>query len=172
MENKLKRLCIVWDLDGTLIDSSHRVRFHENGEFDLEAWYEKNTEEYIMKDSLLPLYELYASYRDMGYTQICVTARNMSSVDMKYLHENNLTFDMVLHREDSMDLDEVLKSKKLKAYFKEFQLIPFMAFDDKEENLKVFDSFGFRTFQAIYMNKKLTAEKFDDIKGIKPSSVK
>ena len=42
-------------------------------------------------------------------------------------------------------MDEILKDKKLNEFFEESELIPYIAFDDKDENLDVFDKYGFRT---------------------------
>ena len=48
------RICI-YDLDGTIIDSSHRARHDQNGILDLEHWKANNTKENIFKDDLLNL---------------------------------------------------------------------------------------------------------------------
>lgn len=63
-------------------------------------------------------------------------------------------------------MDEILKDKKLNEFFEESGLIPYIAFDDKDENLDVFDKYGFRTFNAKYMNEKLKIGKYN--KEIKP----
>ena len=34
---------VIYDLDGTIIDSSHRIRLHENGSLDLEHWKQNST---------------------------------------------------------------------------------------------------------------------------------
>ena len=166
----MEKLVIAWDLDGTLIDSTHRVKFKEDGEFDLEEWIKSSEDkDSVFKDTLLPLSNVYFEFAKSGFTQICVTARNMTDIDFEYLSSNGLYFDMILHRGDSLELDEELKSRKLQNFLKAKGRIPFMAFDDKEENLKIFDNYGFRTFQAIYMNEKLKKDSFSDIKDVKPS---
>ena len=43
------KICI-YDLDGTIIDSSHRTKYMENGELDLANWKANNTKENIFKD--------------------------------------------------------------------------------------------------------------------------
>lgn len=169
MKNSMSKLVVAWDLDGTLIDSSHRATFKENGDFNLEAWIEDCTKENIFKDSLLPLSDLYFEFKKTGFTQICVTARQMTQHDFDYLKANGLEFDMILHRQNSNELDQVLKDKKLNEYFSQRGYLPFMAFDDKEDNLKIFDKYGFRTFQAIYMNEKLNSSSYEEISEIKPS---
>jgi len=172
VNDELAKLVIAWDLDGTLIDSSHRLRYKENNELDLDYWTENSLNmDIVRKDSLLPLVSLFQAYKNAGFTQICVTARDMRENDYRYLSENGLIFDMILHRNDSKDLDNLLKSKKIKDFLTEENRLPFMAFDDKEDNLEVFDSFGFRTFQAIYMNKKLERKSYSELSDISPSAV-
>lgn len=156
----LKNLVIAWDLDGTLIDSSHRCSFDSDNKFDLKYWLDHCTSEFISKDKILPLYEVFQEFSKTGFTQICVTARILGEDDYAYFKKHNLKFDMILHRENSQDLDSILKSKKLKDFFELNNYVPFMAYDDKEDNLKVFDNFGFRTFQAVYMNEKLKVDNY------------
>jgi len=160
----LSKLVVAWDLDGTIVDSSNRIRFDQNGVFDLDYWRETSNDfEMVSQDKLLPLIEVYRSFKKAGYTQICVTARLMCENDFKYLEENNISFDMILHRGDSLELDYILKSKRLKDYFELSGRIPFMAFDDKEDNLRIFDKFGFRTFQANYMNEKMKKNSLSEV---------
>jgi hypothetical protein len=60
---------------------------------------------------------------------------------------------MILHRENSLELDHILKSQKLDQLFKNTELKPFLAFDDKEENLEIFRKFGFTCINALDINK-------------------
>ena len=151
----MQRLVIAWDLDGTLIEpSKERIKI-TNGVFDIDFWISHATEEFIMKDKLLPLSEIYYAYQKAGFTQICVTARDMGAADKKFLKEHNFNFDFMLHRENSKELDHVLKSKKLSEFFHRYGLIPFEYFDDKQSNLEIAEKFGFRTFHATYMSQLL-----------------
>ena len=50
----------IWDLDGTVIDSSHRYSTLPNGDIDLPRWIADNTKANIERDSLLPLARLDA----------------------------------------------------------------------------------------------------------------
>ncbi len=161
----MKKLVIAWDLDGTLISARHRSKRKQNGEFDMEYWLENSTEEFIMKDTLLPLVDLYNEFKKTGFTQICVTARRMNEFDFKFLEKNGLVFEKILHRESSEELDHILKDTKINDFFNENNLIPFMAFDDKVDNLKIFDKYGFRVFNARYMNYKLKKKNIKNIKN-------
>ena len=168
-QNTVRKLVIAWDLDGTLIDSSHRVRFTDTGDFDLDHWKRNCVKEEIFKDSLLPLADVFYEYQKTGFTQICVTARDMTEADFEFLRFHNMNFKMILHRKNSEELDEVLKDQRLKDFFAEEGRIPFQAYDDKNENLEIFDKYGFRTFQAKYLNEVLKKNSYQEI-DIKPGS--
>ena len=45
----------IYDLDHTVIDSSHRAATLPNGSIDLDHWREHSTPELIARDRLLPL---------------------------------------------------------------------------------------------------------------------
>lgn len=157
----MKKLVNVFDLDCTLIDSSHRFnRFGDISKgLDLEYWFENSTYEKIMQDKLLPLCELFFEFNKTNFTNIAVTAREMVAADFEFLENHGLHFHMVLHREDSKELDHVLKEKKLTELFSSGEYMPFLAFDDKNENLEIFEKFGFKCFNALEMNKILSKAK-------------
>jgi len=79
-----------------------------------------------------------------------------------------MNFKMILHRKNSLELDEVLKDQRLQDFFKDEGRIPFQAYDDKQENLEIFDKYGFRTFQAKYLNEVLKKNSYSEI-DVKPS---
>lgn len=147
----------IFDLDCTLIDSSHRI--NESGDYtlglDLDYWIENCTEEQIMKDKLLPLADLFYEFQKTNFTNIAVTARQMTDADFEFLKKHNFNFEMVLHRENSRELDHVMKEKKIQELFDSSDYIPFLAFDDKEANLDIFRKFGFRCYNALELNKNI-----------------
>lgn len=157
----MKQLINIFDLDHTLIDSSHRS--NETGKYsdglDFDYWVKHSTAEFIMQDSLLPLIELFREFNKTDFTNIAVTAREMYDEDYAYLKKHGLEFHMILHRGDSKELDHVLKERKLKELFDDGSYIPFLAFDDKEQNLKVFEKFGFKCFNALEFNEQLYASR-------------
>lgn len=153
----MQQLINIFDLDSTLIDSTHRM--NKDGDatigVDLNYWIENNTPENVMKDTLLPLSELLKEFKKTNFTNIAVTARIMSAHDFDFLEMHGLHFHMILHRENSIELDHILKEKKLQELFANENYIPFLAFDDKEDNLEIFKQFGFKCFNAIDFNNKL-----------------
>jgi hypothetical protein len=156
----LQQLVNIFDLDCTLIDSSHRI--NEFGDvskgIDIDYWIENSTFETVMKDKLLPLADLFYEFDKTQFTNIAVTAREMYAADFEYLEKHNLHFHMVLHREDSRELDHIMKEKKLQELFEQGNYIPFLAFDDKEENLDIFRRFGFQCFNALDFNKRISGK--------------
>jgi hypothetical protein len=154
----MKHLVNVFDLDCTLIDSTHRINQYgdKTKGVDLEYWIENCTYDKVMNDTLLPLTELFYEFNKTNFTNIAVTAREMFAADYEFLEMHGLHFHMILHRENSTELDHVLKEKKLEELFRSGNYVPFLAFDDKDENLEVFEKFGFKCFNAITMNSLIS----------------
>ena len=158
----MNKLVIAWDLDGTLICSQHRQKNKEDGSFDLDYWIE-TAEELTKEDTLLPLVQVYQAYKDAGFYQVAVTAREMHPWDYDFLKSHGLEFDEILHRDGSTDLDHILKDLLLDGVFAKSDKIPFQAYDDKQDNLDTFDKWGFRTFHATYLNAAMAADNRDSI---------
>lgn len=99
-------MIIIFDLDGTVIDTSHRYRDLPCGKIDLDYWFANSTPEMIAKDKLLPLANVWRRYKAEGYTIVVCTARQFSplnGVDLdavytQYLADNDLQYDALLHR--------------------------------------------------------------------------
>ena len=91
---------LIFDLDGTVIDSTHRKATKPDGTLDLDHWRENSTPEMIAKDSLLPLADIWrANYRrPNGPTIMVCTARVLSDADYWYLAENDLIAHHILSR--------------------------------------------------------------------------
>ena len=95
----------VYDLDGTLIDSSHRYRT-KDGRIDLEHWRENDTRLNIFKDSFLDLYEwLKVDLKRADTFVIFATARACTYNDANYefLKNHNIMPDLFIHRMGAND---------------------------------------------------------------------
>ena len=74
-------LIFIFDLDGTVIDSSHR-----QGE-SLADWFAMNTRENIFKDVVLPLGQRITDLYKRGYKVLICTSRSLSKDDLEYLQD-------------------------------------------------------------------------------------
>ena len=77
----MKQLLILFDLDGTLIDSSHRMLSYSTHSVEecKQYWCAQNTPENAFKDTLLPLVEVYKELRKTQHTIACTTTRTLQS---------------------------------------------------------------------------------------------
>src|SRR6056300_817491 len=143
----MKKQIFIFDLDDTVIDSSHRATLKaENGQvvLDLEAWKKDSTYKNIMKDSLLPLatYMRECIQAEHTYVWVC-TARNMQSADHEFLAKHGLTPNLVLSRQlDDDTADDILKRKMISKLLnlKPFRDCETIFFDDKPKNLKALEN--------------------------------
>ena len=108
----------IWDLDGTVIDSSHRYATLENGDIDLPRWIENNTRENIALDKLLPLADTMRENFRSGDTVIICTARVLGFWDRVFLADNGIECHYILSRKlgDSRG-DAVMKRAMLLELF-------------------------------------------------------
>jgi|TARA_B100001094_G_scaffold251932_1_gene249861 hypothetical protein len=149
----------IYDLDGTIIDSSHRAKHNEYGKLDLDHWKENNTKENIFKDDLLPMYwQLVADYKNGDYIILC-TAREMGKWDLEYLHTMGIYYDKILCRnENENTADWKLKRRLLNPYFnlKPFRNIQKYFYDDNDSNLLAIGDMGATCCNAKEWNNKFS----------------
>ena len=67
----------IFDLDHTVIDSSHRQATRPDGSLDLDHWRENSTPAMIEADSLLPLANEWRKAHRKGASIVVCTARVM-----------------------------------------------------------------------------------------------
>ena len=152
----------IWDLDGTVIDSSHRYSTLANGDIDLPKWIADNTRANIERDTLLPLARLMQSNYANGDVVIICTARVLGVWDHVFLADHGIKAHFVLSRalgDNRGDAD--MKRSKLLALFADLK-IPFARwtrnatfYDDNQGVLNMADKFGIRTRNAVQLNSNL-----------------
>lgn len=154
---------VIFDLDGTVIDSTHRQATKADGSLDLDHWFANNTQEKILADSLLPLAETMRALAAIGHKIVICTARAIQPADKLFLAINRLSYDALLHREiGNMESDASLKVRLLETYFigeglNNAAQAKAIMFDD---NLSVIDamlSIGIKCYDAAKVNKGLAA---------------
>lgn len=91
---------VIFDLDGTVIDSTHRHLAKPDGSIDLDHWRENCTPEKIFADRLLPLAKAMRRIYAAGHHVVICTARVMSQADLDYLENNGLRHHALLSRSE------------------------------------------------------------------------
>ena len=153
---------LMYDLDGTIIDSSHRIRFKSNGSLDLEHWKANNTKEMIFEDSLLPMYwQLRSDYINGDIIVIC-TARELTKWDWEFIHSMGIYYDYVISRPlGNNTQDHLLKRNQLKHFWnlKQYRKLHKIFYDDNENNLSAIRSLGSNTtcINAKQWNNRFSA---------------
>lgn len=145
----IKRVAI-YDMDGTIVDSSHRYRTitDENGtRIDLEYW--RENEYRAMDDGLLPMAEQYkADLADPETYVIIATARVMNAPDWQFVRDILGEPDYFISRPaDSNISGKTLKINGLAKFFNlvNFKNAEFVFYEDNIQYLKaVCDRFNIR----------------------------
>ena len=154
----------IFDLDHTVIDSSHRQLTKADGSLDLAHWIENNTPEKIAADKLLPLADTMRQRIAQGREVIICTARVMGEHDYQFLKDHGLFVPVILSRPmgDSSP-DWMLKERLLRQYASDtgrswarFCLSAVM-YDDNESVVKMAYLNNIDAYNAIALNKIMAA---------------
>ena len=152
---KLKPEIKIYDLDGTIINSSHRAKHDGQGRLDLDHWIENNTKENILNDDLLPMYwQLKEDYANGDIIVLC-TARTLGKWDLQYIHSMGIYYDYIISRpKNNPTIDGVLKWQQCKHFFnlKQFKNLKKTIFDDNINTLTIFFSKGCNIVNAKKWN--------------------
>jgi hypothetical protein len=136
---------VIFDLDETVIDSSHRTPNKPDGTLDLDRYFDLKTRENVFKDKLLPLAEkMRECYANGNYHVVICTARHMNEDDYDFLEEHDLKFHEIFERgnvrkEHHYWLDDAqYKTKMLKKY----KNTPYTFFDDATPIIETFSTYS------------------------------
>jgi phosphoglycolate phosphatase-like HAD superfamily hydrolase len=155
----------IFDLDHTIIDSSHRQSNLADGSLDLAHWRENSTPEKVAQDTLLPLASQWLSLVDNLNVRIIVcTARVMASADYYFLQEHGLFADYILSRREGDTSGDAQLKIRLLNDFVESQGISWrrfiqgaVMFDDNKNVIKALKSIGLNVVDAVQTNNNLKA---------------
>jgi len=96
---KNQKTAIVFDLDETVIDSTHRTPNFADGTLNLEAYILSHTPENVAKDKLLPLARTMQNVINSGYTVAILTARDMLPCDYEFLAQHGILAKHIYSRD-------------------------------------------------------------------------
>ena len=153
---------VIFDLDATVIDSSHRQITKPDGSLDLRAWKKNSTYAKVMRDSLLPLANHWKTIQEKRNVYIAViTARVMADADHDYLRFKRLKADRIMSRAffDHRPDHEMKRQKILTFLFdnniKDWSKVTF--YDDNKNVLQMLLDLGINAKDSIKINKELSA---------------
>lgn len=140
----------IYDMDGTIVDSSHRYRtITENGitRIDLNHW--RENEYRAMDDGLLPLAEQYrADLENPAVYTIIATARIMNAPDWQFVNQILGAPNYLISRKlGEVISGSALKIRGLQKFFnlKQFKTADAVFYEDNVSYLKaVCDHFQIR----------------------------
>ena len=148
---------VIFDLDGTTIDSSHRHATLADGTLNLAKWIENSTPEKIFQDSVLPLGHLVSKIGKRAYTMIC-TARVLSQADYEFLMENGICVDKIISRPLGNNTpDGELKKRQLNSFLslKQFKNKNVIMFDDADSVRSTLRKIGITVIHPDTVNRKV-----------------
>jgi hypothetical protein len=172
---------VVFDLDMTIIDSSHRHASKPDGSIDLAHWFQNATPERIAADTFLPLADAVKRIYDAGHNVVLCTARCMQAADYAFIekHKAKIPHHALYSREghfvtpDSPEWadsyhgfvgdtsgDGEIKLRQIQAHiemlgFSNFEEANVIIFEDNLKTLKMFHERGAFPMNAIHANAKL-----------------
>ena len=152
---------VIFDLDATVIDSSHRQITLPDGSLDLRAWKKNSTYDKVMRDSLLPLANHWKRIQEKKNVFIAVlTARVMADADYDYLRFKRLKADKIMSRAffDHRP-DHIMKKQKILTFLfdnniKNWSDVTF--YDDNKNVLEMLLDLGINAKDSLKINKELS----------------
>lgn len=146
---------VVFDLDQTVVDSSHRTPFLD-GKLDVVGYISLQTRENIYKDKILPLGDEMKNKFNDSYVVVC-TARIMTQDDYDFLKDNNLNFHEIYERGNVAPHIASLKDGDYKTKcLRKFKNIDYTFYDDSEEVISMFSKYpNVKMIDAKIENNKL-----------------
>ena len=155
----------IFDLDHTVIDSSHRQLTRADGTLDLDNWIANCTREKINQDKLLPLARLMRSAYSNGHHVVICTARVLSVHDHCYLADNNLRADYILSRAMGDNRGDAEMKRDLLINYFASKNIPLARwtrnaafYDDNQAVLAMAQDLGITAKNAIQINASMGAK--------------
>ena len=140
----MRKAIVIFDLDETIVDSSHRTPNNPDGTLDLNGYFLNKTRENIFKDKLLPLANKMKEMYDSGYFHIVVcTARHMDADDFDFMEFHGLKYHEIFHRGNVRKPhhtglpDAAFKTKQLKKY----KNTPYTFYDDAAPIIDTFSKY-------------------------------
>ena len=151
----LSPTCFIYDIDGTLVDSSHRHLSNSDGSINLKAWRDNSTPLLIDQDMIMPLsYNCNQQYKNGDLIILCTAdVVPVGSYRYEWLIKNGFLFDKLISRPiDCMTADYELKQQQLAFLYRlrQYAKLDKVTYDDNVNNLRAIAELGKQYKQATY----------------------
>jgi hypothetical protein len=153
----------IFDLDETVINSSHRTPNNPDGTLNLAAYIAKHTPENVALDTLLPLANVMRDLIARGEKVWILTARDMAKCDYDFLLAHGISAAKIMSRDRVRSVkhyksgDGEYKRKWLAPLrnLKQFVKAHFIMFDDSAPVLRTMRQMGIVCINAHKVNARL-----------------
>jgi hypothetical protein len=141
----------IFDLDGVLLDASHRCKFKSCGALDLDDYRKNTTAENVSQDRDLPLLAVVHWLNKIGRVYHVATARVPCEHTRNRLKASQITPLILMGRDGDQDRrgDAVLKAEKIVKSFRPFELVDLILIDDLESNCEAARSLGLGSVHVL-----------------------
>lgn len=147
-----EKIIPVFDLDGVVIDATHRQAIHADGSLNLEMYRKLSTAENIAKDKQMPLAEVPQFFTEVGKPFFVCTARVMCSNSRKWLKKNGIKPTAIFDRQGEEDRrrDFELKRWHLSKSFSPLELSRAFLIDDNLANCNMAIGLGMKAIHVPF----------------------
>ena len=137
---------IILDVEGTLMDISHRKKFVEQRPKDWNSFREETSND-------KPFTEIFAvaiALQKAGHRIIIATGRNRSqrAITLKQLFANGLVFEQIYMRSDNDYRQDYVLKKELLQKMRANGFNPKMVFDDRSSVIQMWRDEGLKAIQV------------------------
>lgn len=145
------KLTPIFDLDGVLLDASHRCKFKPCGALDLDDYRKNTTAEKVSQDRDLPLLAVVHWLNQAGRLYHVATARVPCQHTRARLKASQINPLILMGRDGEQDRrgDAILKAEKIAANFKPWELGDLVLIDDLESNCEAARSLGLGSVHVL-----------------------
>lgn len=149
---------LVFDLDQTVVDSSHRTPLVD-GKVDVLGYISLQTKENVYRDEILPLGNLMKDKYNQNHIVVC-TARVMKEHDYDFLREKGLRYHEIFERGNvHPDIASLGDGEYKMKCLNKFRHVNYTFYDDSDEVISRFSQYpNVQMVDAKLENERLKHE--------------
>lgn len=140
------REAVIFDVDGTLADTSHRVHFVTNGKKDWDGFFGAQDQDPVHHD----ISRLVDIFKFVGYTVLIVSGRpeTYRRVTENWLTKKGISYEFLFMRGfNNKQDDDIVKKDIYNKYIKDYFKVHYVL-DDRNRVVKAWRDMGLRCLQV------------------------